>query len=110
MIQPDGRALMSAIGGELAEVRAMVDDLSALASDMITRCPPHFRAEAIARAQAFDLVIQRLEVLGGLMANIGSGTPPETALQAITLSEIADRLTGRGAGAIARSGDLVLFD
>ncbi len=110
MIQPDGRALLSAIGGELAEVRAMVDDLSLLASDMIARCPPQFCAEAIARAQGFDLVIQRLDVLGRLMADIGSGTPPETALQGISLSDIADRLTGRGAGTIAPSGDLVLFD
>ena len=110
MIQPDGRSLMSAIGGELAEVRAMVDDLSVLTSDLITRCPPRFRAEAIARAPAFDLVIQRLDVLGGLMADIGSGTPSETALQGIPLSDIAERLTGRGPGAIAPSGDLVLFD
>lgn len=110
MIPPDGRALMSAIGSELAEVRAMVDDLSALASNLITRCPPQCRADAIARAQAFDLVIQRLDVLGGLMADIGSGTPSETALQSIPLSEIATRLTGRGGGAIAPSGDLMLFD
>ncbi len=110
MIQPDGRALLSAIGGELAEVRAMVDDLSLLASDMIIRCPPQFSAEAIARAQGFDSVIQRLDALGGLLADIGSGTPPETALQDITLSDIADRLAGREAGAVAPSGDLVLFD
>lgn len=110
MMRTDDRALMSAIGGELAEVRAMVDDLSALASDMIIRCPPRFRTEAIARAQAFDLVIQRLDVLGGLMADIGSGTPPETALQGVTLSDTADRLTGRGGGATAPSGDLLLFD
>lgn len=110
MVQADGRSLMTAIGGELSEVRALVDDLSLLASDLIARCPPPFCAEAIARAQAFDLVIQRLDVLGGFMADIGSGTAPETALQGVTLSDVADRLTGRGAGPVVPSGDLVLFD
>lgn len=110
MIQPDGRALMSAMGGELAEVRAMVDDLSLLVSDMIARCPPPVCPDAMGRAQAFDMVIQRLDVLGGLMSDIGAGTPPETALKGLTLSAVADRLAGREVGANAPSGDFVLFD
>jgi len=110
MNQADDRALMTVIGDELAEVRAMVDDLSLLVSDMMACCPPPFRLEAMARAQAFDPVIQRLEALGLLMAEIGAGTPPETALQGVTLSEMANRLTGRGAGGNAPSGDLILFD
>jgi hypothetical protein len=110
MIQPDRRALMTALGDELADVRTLVDELAILMSDLIVRCPAEMRPEALARAQAFDPAIQRLDALGGLMAALGAGLPLETALHAVTLSGMADRLAGRAPVAPVPAGDLVLFD
>ncbi|CAN5264915.1 hypothetical protein BH10PSE1_BH10PSE1_34870 [soil metagenome] len=104
-------ALLAAVADEMADVRAGVDDLSGLMSELMAHCPTEARSEAVTRAQAFDLVIQRLDGLSGLIAALGAGVPVETALHALTLSDLSDRLSGATpAKSSSVSGDLMLFD
>lgn len=105
-------ALLSAVGDEMADIRTGVDDLSGLVSDLISHCPADLRAEVLPRAQAFDVLIQRLDGLGGLLAALGAGVEAEAALEALTLSDLSRRLSGGFShhAASAASGDLMLFD
>jgi hypothetical protein len=109
-------ALLTAVADELAEIRAQVDDLSGLTSDLLPYCPAEQRGMALARIQAFDLVIQRLDGLSGLSAALGAGVPVETALHALTLSDQFERLRSdvspdlSNPSAGKASGDLMLFD
>lgn len=107
------RTLLTAVSDELAEMRVQLDDLADLTSDLMAHCPPHLRASALARTQAFDLLIQRLEGLSGFSAALGVGVPLDTALYTLTLSDLSDRLGDRVATSACRpaaSGEVMLFD
>lgn len=105
-------ALLSAVADEMADIRAGIDDLSGLMSTILPHCPAEMRAEGLSRAQGFDLLIQRLDGLSGLIAALGAGVPVETALHTLTLSDLSDRLSGDFSprAAMPASGDLMLFD
>lgn len=106
-------ALLSAVGDEMADIRAGIENLADLVSDLLPHCPTEMRADAMVRVQAFDLLIQQLDGLGGLMAALGAGVPAQAALDALTLTELSDRLAGGFAVQTtipAAAGDLMLFD
>lgn len=105
-------SLLGAVADEMADVRAGIEGLSSLVSDLVPHCPAGLRGEALVRAQAFDALIQRLEGLSGLVAALGAGVPAHTALEALTLTDLAERLAGTSDSQSRApvSGDLMLFD
>lgn len=113
MSKSQSRALLVAVSNELAEIRERLEDLGDLTSDLMAVCPADRRAEAMSTVQDFDLIIQRLDGLSGLAAVLGAGAPVATALHALTLSDLYDRLAGVAAERSPMSvpsGELTLFD
>ena len=115
MSKSQSRALLVAVSNELAEIRERLEDLGDLTSGLIADCPADRRDEAMGSVQAFDLLIQRLDGLSGLAAALGAGAPMATALHALTLSDLYDRLSGDAGihasmSAPSASGELTLFD
>lgn len=116
MLKARSRLLLVAISDELAEIRARLEDLAELTTGLVADCPAERRAEAMAGVQDFDLLIQRLEGLSGLAAAVGAGAPVSTALHALTLSDLYERLVGgrdtgiRPSLSVPSSGELTLFD
>ena len=85
MSKSQSRALLVAVSNELAEIRERLEDLADLTSGLMADCPAERHAEAMCSVQDFDLLIQRLDGLGGLAAALGAGAPMDTALHALTL-------------------------
>ncbi len=113
MSKLQSRALLVAVSNELAEIRERLEDLADLTSALMADCPEERHAEAMSSVQDFDLLIQRLDGLSGLAAALGAGAPVATALHALTLSDLYDRLTGDTGSRpsmSAPSGELTLFD
>jgi hypothetical protein len=112
MSETTNARLMGAIGTEVSEVRAGLDDLAGLMGSLIFQLPPEVRQDALTQAQAFDALSQSLDAIAGLIGDLSRGVAPETALEALTLSDLAARLRGREAvpSSNAVSGDLMLFD
>lgn len=115
MVKARSRLLLVAVSDELSEIRARLEELADLTTELAADCPAERRAETLAGIQGFDLLIQRLDGLSGMAAAIGAGTPVSTALHALTLSDLYERLVGRDA--VGRpsmsppaSGELHLFD
>lgn len=107
------RDLLVAVSNELAEIRERLEDIADLTSELMTDCPAERRDEAMSSVQDFDLLIQRLDGLSGLAAALGAGAPLATALHALTLSDLYDRLAGKTEAHLslsAPSGELTLFD
>lgn len=107
------RELLVAVSNELAEIRERLEDLAGLTAELMSECPAERLAEAMSSVQDFDLLIQRLDGLSGLSAALGAGAPLATALHALTLSDLYDRLagdTGSRPSMSAPSGELTLFD
>lgn len=94
-MDPAARHLLSAVAEEMAAVREGVDTLSVLTSRLIRSALPGEQARALAEAQAFDLLAQRLDGLRDVLAALAADTPPDVAVQAVTLSDMAARLAGR---------------
>jgi hypothetical protein len=116
MLKAQSRLLLVAVSDELAEICVRLEELSELTTGLVAECPAERRAEAMAGVQAFDLLIQRLEGLGGMAAAVGAGAPVSTALHALTLSDLYERLVGgndigrRPSMSAPSSGELTLFD
>ncbi len=115
MSKARSRALLVAVSNELAEIRERLEDLADLTSELMADCPVDRRDEAMSSIQSFDLLIQRLDGLSGLSAALGAGAPIATALHALTLSDLYDRLSGDtgirpSIFAPSASGELTLFD
>lgn len=113
MTRSRSRALLVAVSNELAEIRERLEDLADLTSGLMAEASPEHQAGVVTDIQDFDLLIQRLDGLSGLAAALGAGTPLATALHALTLSDLYDRLagdTGLRPAASARPGELTLFD
>ena len=113
MSKHETRSLLVAVSDELAEIRIRLEELADLTTELVVDCPAERRADAVFGVQTFDLLIQRLEGLSGLAAALGAGTPIATALHALTLSDLYERLagdTGNRPSMSAPSGELTLFD
>lgn len=113
MAKYQSRGLLVAVSDELAEIRIRLEELADLTSELVAECPADRRAQAMSDMQAFDLLIQRLDGLSGLAAALGAGTSVATALHALTLSDLYERLvgdTGHHPSMSAPSGELTLFD
>jgi hypothetical protein len=115
----DTKGLLTAVAAELADIRAGVDEAGGLVSELLRLAPPEQRLTYLTRMQAFDVLSQRVDALSGLAGALAADQPMDTALAALPLAEMADRLrelsfrvkpaTSASAPA-AVSGDLLLFD
>lgn len=110
-----GPALLAALAAEIGDVRAGVDRMSTLVSDLVRRLPAEDRAEALTDAQALDALIQRLDAVAGVLHGLSDGQTSADAVSSVLLADVAVRLKGGMPGhAPARppapSGDLQLFD
>ncbi|MNH68002.1 hypothetical protein D3C87_320630 [compost metagenome] len=118
MSQYDAKGLLSAVAAELDDIRAGVDEAGGLVSELLRLAPPEQRLTFLTRMQAFDVLSQRVDALSGLAGALAADQPMDTALAALPLAEMADRLrelSFRGrprseAAPAAVSGDLLLFD
>lgn len=107
----DAPSLLAALAAEIGDVRAGVDRMSTLVSDLVRRLPAEDRAEALTDAQALDVLIQRLDAVAGVLHGLSDGQTSADAVSAVLLSDVADRLHGAAPDrAPAASGDLMLFD
>ena len=70
------------------------DELAALTSELIAATTDEVRDVALSRAQTYDLLLQRLDGLSGLLAALGAGAPLDLALHALSLSDLSARLSG----------------
>lgn len=106
-------ALLAAVADEAAAVSAGVEAVSALTTRLILAAPPEGQGAAMAEAQAFDLLAQRMEGLSAVLTALAAGQTPEAAVHAVTLSDMAARLAGRAPSVTAAdapdAGDCLLF-
>lgn len=114
----DSRALLEAVSAELADIADGVKTAGDLMGEILGQLPPQERLSYLARVQAFDVLVQRLEALSGLSSALASEQPLDTALAALPLAEMAERLqeAAHRKGGAARpadnvdAGELHLFD
>ena len=107
----DAPTLLAALAAEIGDVRAGVDRMSALVSDLVSRLPADDRAEALTDAQALDVLIQRLDAVAGVLHGLSDGQTSADAVSTVLLSDVAERLRGDApVRTPATSGDLMLFD
>ena len=115
----DTKGLLAAVAAELADIRAGVDEAGGLVSELLKLAPSDQRLSFLTRTQAFDVLSQRVDALSGLAAALAADQPMDTALAALPLAEMAERLRetslrvfDRAAEPVrpAPAGDLLLFD
>jgi hypothetical protein len=114
----DTKSLLTAVAAELSDIRMGVDATAVLVSELLAMVPAEQRLAYLTRIQAFDVLSQRIDALSGLAVALAGDQPLDTALAALPLAEMAERLretslrgkgTSGGASA-ADAGDLILFD
>ncbi len=117
MSNPDTKSLLTAVSAELSDIRVGVDATADLVSELLGHAPADQRLAYLTRIQAFDVLSQRIDALSGLAAALAGDQPLDSALAALPLAEMAERLREtslRGSGSVTSSsadaGDLVLFD
>ena len=121
----DTQALFLAVSSELSDIAAGVQTAGDLMGEVMSHLPPQQRLSYMARVQAFDVLVQRIEALSGLSSALGQDQALDTALAALPLAEMAERLQeaahrGRPADTaqtaakavadIPDAGELQLFD
>lgn len=113
----DAPALLAALAAEIGDVRAGVDRMSTLVSDLVRRLPAEDRAEALTDAQALDVLIQRLDAVAGVLHGLSDGQTSADAVSTVLLADVAVRLKGGtpasspvAAHPPPASGDVLLFD
>lgn len=115
----DTRALLQAVSSELSDIRSGVQQAGDLMGEVLSKLSPQDRLSFLARTQSFDVLVQRLEALSGLAGALSANQPMDTALAALPLAEMADRLQEAAHRGNADrvsikpelvSGDLHLFD
>lgn len=85
------------VSAELRDMAAVVNDLHVLAGAQNAAAPDHAYLQAL---QSVDLIEQKLRGLAGFLADLAQAAAPDwridaqAALAAITLSDLAARLTG----------------
>jgi hypothetical protein len=108
--------VFSALATELAHASAGVDQLAVLVCDYVRDRLDHDRPAAVQEAQALDAVGQHLQALCELARALARGEPIETAIDAVPLADLANRLraTTHSSAPVATpaptAGELVLFD
>ena len=119
MTEYDAKGLLAAVAAELADIRAGVDEAGGLVSELLRLAPPEQRLTFLTRMQAFDVLSQRVDALSGLAGALAADQPMDTALAALPLAEMADRLremsfrvrlSASEVAPAAVAGDLLLFD
>ena len=118
MSHPNTKGLLAAVSAELADIRAGIDEAGDLMSDLVKGAASEQRLTYLTRMQAFDVLSQRVDALSGLAAALAEDQPMDTALAALPLAEMADRLREVSLRAksparpapVAVCGDLLLFD
>lgn len=119
MSDHDTKSLLGAVAAELSDIRGGLQQAGDLMGEVLARLPASERLAYLARSQAFDVLAQRLDALSGLALAVAGDEPVDSALAALPLAEMADRLIEaahrRGAPAVAvragqAAGDLLLFD
>lgn len=115
----NAKGLLAAVAAELADIRAGVDEAGGLVSELLRLAPPEQRLTFLTRMQAFDVLSQRVDALSGLAGALADDQPMDTALAALPLAEMADRLremsfrvklSASEVAPAAVAGDLLLFD
>lgn len=111
----DTPSLLAALAAEIGDVRAGVDRMSALVSDLVRRLPADDRAEALTDAQALDVLIQRLDAVAGVLHGLSDGQTSTDAVSNVLLSDVARRLAdapqrSNSEASPGTTGDLLLFD
>lgn len=84
--------LLEAFSAELFSTRGGVNALAGLVSDYVRNCPLEARPTALRDAQAVDALAQHLDALSDFARRMSGGEPFETAVAAVPLSDLADRL------------------
>ncbi|MHC3126366.1 hypothetical protein OB03_03255 [Brevundimonas sp. GN22] len=88
----DTRGLLLAVSAELSDIASGVQTAGDLMGEVMSHLPPQQRLSYMARVQAFDVLVQRLEALSGLSSALGRDQEMDTALAALPLAEMAERL------------------
>lgn len=115
----DTNALLQAVSAELNDIATGVKSAGDLMGEVMSHLPAQERLSYMARIQAFDVLTQRLEALSGLSLAVSQEQPLDTALAALPLAEMAERLQeaahrnngfARTASTAEPAGELHLFD
>lgn len=92
MRETDHRDLLAAMAAELADIRAEIESAGGLMSEVLRQLPPQTRLGYLTRSQAFDVLTQRIDALAGLAQAVVEDQPMDTALAALPLAEMAERM------------------
>lgn len=118
MSKLDTKCLLTAVSAELSDIRMGVDATADLVAELLALAPAEQRLAYLTRIQAFDVLSQRIDALSGLAAAVAGDQPIDTALAALPLAEMGERLretslrgtVTTGGTASGDAGDLLLFD
>lgn len=92
MGENDNRDLLAAMAAELADIRGEIEGAGGLVSEVLRLLPPETRLGYLTRSQVFDVLVQRVEALAGLARAVADDQPMDTALAALPLAEMAERM------------------
>ncbi|MGX1587129.1 hypothetical protein [Brevundimonas diminuta] len=92
MGENDNRDLLAAMAAELADIRAEIEAAGGLVSEVLRQLPAEARLGYLTRSQSFDVLSQRIEALSGLAQAVADDQPMDTALAALPLAEMAERM------------------
>lgn len=118
MSSTDTKSLLTAVSAELSDIRMGVDSTAVLVSELLGLVPSDQRLAYLTRIQAFDVLSQRIDALSGLAAALAGDQPIDSALAALPLAEMAERLRetslrgspNNGEASADDAGALILFD
>ncbi len=92
MAETDNRDLLAAMAAELTDIRAEIEAAGGLVSEVLRQLPAEARLGYLTRSQSFDVLSQRIEALAGLAQAVAEEQPMDTALAALPLAEMAERM------------------
>jgi hypothetical protein len=103
--------LLMALSCELAGMVGTVESLSVSVADHVRSSQGEARTRALIDAQAIDELSQRLDALSAVTAALAKGADEATALSAVRLGDLAQRLSGAPFNPPDRAvGDITLFE
>ncbi|MBN9481185.1 MAG: hypothetical protein J0I52_13165 [Bordetella sp.] len=92
MAETDNRDLLAAMAAELADIRVEIEAAGGLVSEVLRQLPAEARLGYLTRSQSFDVLSQRVEALAGLARAVADDEAMDTALAALPLAEMAERM------------------